>query len=51
MNSSLQVYDIEVLKIIKQLHKSQREIWKVQNEGRVQEYNKRQHMTSRGDQV
>jgi hypothetical protein len=51
MNPSMAAYDTEIVKIIKQLHKSRREIWKVQTEGRIDEHNKRQHMTSRRDQV
>jgi hypothetical protein len=33
------------------LHKSRRAIWKLQEEGRIAEHNKRQHMNSRRDQV
>jgi len=51
MNLSLEAYDVEILTVIKQLHKSRREIWKLQDEGRIDEHNKRQHMTSRRDQV
>ena len=51
MNPSLEAYDVEILTVIKQLHKSRREIWKLQDEGRIDEHNKRQHMTSRRDQV
>jgi hypothetical protein len=51
MNPSIKAYDVEILKIIKQLHKSRREIWKLQQDGRMDEHNKRQHMTSRRDQV
>ena len=51
MNSSMKAYDTEILKIIKQLHKSHREIWKLQDEGKLDEHNKRQHMTSKRDQV
>jgi hypothetical protein len=40
MNPSIQVYDAEILKIIKQLHKSRREIWKLQKEGKIEEHNK-----------
>ncbi|GES91274.1 hypothetical protein GLOIN_2v202159 [Rhizophagus clarus] len=46
----LEVYDTELLKVIKQLHKSRREIWKLKKEGKIDEHNKRQHMTSRRDQ-
>jgi hypothetical protein len=51
MNSSLEAYDTEIVGIIRQLHKSRREIWKLNQEGRIDEHNKRQHMTSRRDQV
>ena len=51
MNPSLEAYDVEILTVIKQLHKSRREIWKLQDEGRIDEHNKCQHMTSRRDQV
>jgi hypothetical protein len=51
MNSSLEAYDTEIIEIIRQLHKSRREIWKLNQEGRIDEHNKRQHMTSRREQV
>jgi len=51
MNSSIEVYDVKILKIIKQLHKSRREIYKLQKEGKFEEHSKRQHMTSRREQV
>jgi len=52
MNPSMKkVYDTEILKIIKQLHKSQREVWKKKEEGRLLQHNKRQHIASRRDQV
>ena len=51
MNAALQTYDTEIINIIKQLHKSRREIWKKQNEGRLKNHTKRQHMASRKDQV
>ena len=51
MNPSMAVYNVEIVNIIKQLHKSRREIWILQNEGRIDEHNKRQHMASRRDQV
>ncbi|CAB5392204.1 unnamed protein product [Rhizophagus irregularis] len=50
MNPSIEVYDVEILKIIKQLHKSRREIYKLQKEGKIEERIKRQHMTSRREQ-
>ena len=51
MNPTLKAYDTEIIKIIKQLHKSRREIRKLQEEGRINQHNKRQHMASRRDQV
>ncbi|CAB5190276.1 unnamed protein product [Rhizophagus irregularis] len=51
MNPSIVAYDIEIVKIIKQLHKSRREIWKLQKEGKIPEHTKRQHMISRRDQA
>lgn len=51
MTPSMEAYDTEIVKIIKQLHKSRREIWRLQNDGRIDEHAKRQHMTSRRDQV
>jgi hypothetical protein len=51
MNPSLKAYDTEIVKVIRQLHKSRRAVWKVQEEGRLAQYNKRQHMNSRRDQV
>jgi hypothetical protein len=52
MNPSMKkVYDTEILKIIKQLHKSRREVWKKKEEGRLSQHNKRQHIASRRDQV
>jgi hypothetical protein len=52
MNPSMKkVYDTEILKIIKQLHKSRREVWKKKEEGRLLQHNKRQHIASRRDQV
>lgn len=51
MNPSLKAYDSEIVKVIRQLHKSRRAIWKLQEEGRIADHNKRQHMNSRRDQV
>ena len=47
----MNAYDTEILNIIKQLHKSRIEIWKKKQEGKLVEHNKRQHITSRRDQV
>jgi hypothetical protein len=51
INPSMKAYDTEIVKIIKQLHKSRHEIWRINNEGRTDEHNKRQYMMSRRDQV
>lgn len=51
MNPSLKVYGKEIVNIIRQLHKSRREIWKKQNDGRFKDHCKRQHAISRRDQV
>ena len=52
MNPSLNAYDTEIVKVIKQLHKSRREIWKLkQKEGQIEKHNKKQYVASRRDQV
>ena len=52
MNPSIQFYDKEVVNIIKQLHKSRRETWKLsQQKGRLEEHMKKQHIVSRRSQV
>jgi hypothetical protein len=52
MNPSMKkVYDSEIIKIIKQLHKSRREVWKKEKEGRKEEHSKRQHVAARREQV
>lgn len=51
MNPSIKAYDIEILKVIKQLHKSRRETYKLQQEGKISEHNKKQHVASRREQV
>jgi len=51
INPSLEAYDTEILQIIKQLHKSYREIWKLDNEERRTARAKLQHIASRRDQV
>lgn len=52
INPSLNVHDTEIIKVIKQLHKSRREIWRLkQEEGKIEEHNKKQHVASRRDQV
>ena len=52
MNPSLKAYDTEIMKVIKQLHKSRREIWRLrQEDGRIEKHNRKQHIASRRDQV
>ena len=52
MNPSIKFYDKEVVNIIKQLHKSRRETWKLsQQKGRLEEHMKKQHIVSRRSQV
>ena len=41
MNPSIKAYDVEIIKIIKQLHKSRREIYRLQQEGKMAEHSKR----------
>ncbi|PKY31863.1 hypothetical protein RhiirB3_449681 [Rhizophagus irregularis] len=51
MNPSLKAYDTEIMKVIKQLHKSWREIWRLrQEDGRIEKHNRKQHIASRRDQ-
>jgi hypothetical protein len=51
INPSMNAYDTEIVNIVRQLHKPHRELWRINNEGRVEEHNKRQHMASRREQV
>jgi len=51
MNPMLKAYDTEILGVIKQLHKSRREIWKKKRDGQIEERTKNQHIASRRDQV
>ncbi|CAB5197438.1 unnamed protein product [Rhizophagus irregularis] len=51
MNPSIVAYDIEIVKIIKQLHKSHREIWKLQKEEDVPAQRGLQHMISTRDKL
>jgi len=51
MNPSIMAYDVEIIKIIKQLHKSRQEIYRIRQDGKMTEHSKRQHMTSRREQV
>lgn len=37
VNPSIQAYGVEILRIIRQLHKSRREIWKLKQEGKKDE--------------
>jgi len=45
------VYDTEIIGIIKQLHKSRREIWRKKRDGQIEEHAKSQHVSARRDQV
>jgi hypothetical protein len=51
MNPSLQATLEEIEKIIKQLHKSRREIWLKKSSGNIKEFNKRHHVAARREQV
>ena len=51
MNPSLQASLKEIEKIIKQLHKSRREIWLKKSSGNIKEFNKRHHVAARREQV
>jgi hypothetical protein len=51
MNPSLKPYDTETLKIVKQLHKSRRELWRIDQAGNAEQHKKDQRVTSRRDQV
>ncbi|CAB5190279.1 unnamed protein product [Rhizophagus irregularis] len=50
MNPSIEVYDTEIVNVIKQLHKSRQDIWKITQDGKLDTHSRRQHMTSRRDQ-
>ena len=51
MNPSLIVNDAEIVQIIKQFHKSRREIWRKKRDGQIEEHAKNQHVAARRDQV
>lgn len=53
MNPTLKVkaYDTEIISVIKQLHKSRREIWRKKENGKIEEHAKNQHVSARRDQV
>jgi hypothetical protein len=51
MNPILQAYDTEILNVIKQLHKSRREIWRKKKDGLIKEHAKNQHTAARREQV
>ena len=51
MNSSLQYNEAEIMKVIKQLHKSRREIYKKKEQGKIEDPNKWHHIAARRDQV
>ncbi|CAB5197448.1 unnamed protein product [Rhizophagus irregularis] len=50
MNPSIEVYDTEIVNVIKQLHKSHRDIWKITQDGKLDTHSRRQHITSWRDQ-
>ena len=52
INSSMDAYDTEIMQVIKQLHKSRRELWRLnQTDGGIEKHKKGQHVTSRREQV
>src|SRR2546429_10013609 len=52
INSSMDAYDTEIMQVIKQLHKSRRELWRLnQTDGGIEKHKKGQHMASRREQV
>ena len=51
MNSNLEADDTEIIAIIRQLHKTRREIWTKQREGQMAEHATNQRTASRRDQV
>jgi hypothetical protein len=51
LNPTMNAYNKEILDIVKQLHKSRREIWLLKEGGKIDAHNKRQHVASRRDQV
>jgi hypothetical protein len=51
MNQSLQCSEVEIMKVIQQLHKSCREIYKKKEQGKIEDLNKRHHIAARRDQV
>jgi hypothetical protein len=52
INSSMDAYDTEIMQVIKQLHKSRRELWMLnQTDGGIEKHKKSQHVASRREQV
>lgn len=51
MNPLLKVLDTEIIGIVRQLHKSRREVWKKESSGQIDKHKKRQHIASRREQV
>ena len=51
MNPILTAYDTEILKVIKQFHKSRHEIWRKKKDGLIEEHAKNQHTAARREQV
>jgi hypothetical protein len=52
MNPSIDAYDKEIVQVVKQLHKSRRELWRLnQTDGGIEKHRKGQHVASRREQV
>jgi hypothetical protein len=52
INPSMDAYDTEIMQVIKQLHKSRRELWRLnQTDGGIEKHKKGQHVASRREQV
>jgi hypothetical protein len=48
----MDAYDTEIMQVIKQLHKSRRELWRLnQTDGGIEKHKKGQHVASRREQV
>jgi len=52
INFSMDAYYTEIMQVIKQLHKSRRELWRLtQTDGGIEKHKKGQHVASRREQV
>lgn len=51
MNPMLDVYDYEIIAVIKQFHKSRRDVWKKKQDGTNEERAKNAHVAARREQV